>query len=77
MKKIGSMSTADLVRNIINSTPDGMLGYAEAANLLAANWERFAEVGLSAKDVERLLTLIRWQKRVAVFTFHFRTVIAI
>lgn len=62
MKNKGSMSTADLVKNIINSTPDGMLGYAEAADLLAANWGGFAAVGMTARDVERLLTLIRWRK---------------
>lgn len=51
-----------LAKELVNNTPAGDVGYAEAADAVAENWSRFEEVGATVNNIETITGYIRWAK---------------
>lgn len=64
MKKTRPLPLAvyEIVKQIVNSTPDGSAGYAEAANMVTERWSEFADAGMSVAEVEKITALLYWRK---------------
>jgi hypothetical protein len=51
-----------LANTIINNTPDGSVGYDEAANTISEIWDQFDEAGATPADMEQITGYLRWAK---------------
>jgi hypothetical protein len=51
-----------LAKTLINNTPDGDIGYNEAANTVSEIWDQFDANGAVVGDLEHICGFIRWAK---------------
>jgi len=51
-----------LVKMLVNKTPDGSVGYDEAAGMVSELWDQFDAAGATVADMENICGFIRWAK---------------
>ena len=51
-----------LAVGIINKTPDGSVGYDEAAHHVSETWDQFEQAGATSADLNNITGFIRWAK---------------
>ena len=51
-----------LAKKLVNNTPDGDVGYGEAADTVSEIWDQFDAAGATVADMERITGYIRYCK---------------
>lgn len=51
-----------LAVGVVNRTPPGIAGHAEAAEVVRETWNIFADEGVSPGEIDGIIRFIRWAK---------------
>jgi len=62
IKPVLPLAIRALVVLVINDTPDGPVGYAEAMDGVSGIWQQFDAAGAVVGDLEAIGAYIRWAK---------------
>jgi hypothetical protein len=61
-KPVLNRPVRSLARSLVNTTPDGDVGYDLAVQGLSDQWPAFLEAGAGIADMEQITGFIRWAK---------------